>query len=87
MHKRLESILCDDDYETLVACDGDDIVGFIGMRVGALSESLGLLVLEKRRSCGGSIESIPIEGDSLREEQLNAAAASDRARPAPTGLT
>jgi predicted N-acetyltransferase YhbS len=41
MHKRLESILCDDDYDTLVACDGDDIVGFIGMRVGALYESDG----------------------------------------------
>ena len=41
MHKRLESILCDDDYATLVACDGEHIVGFIGTRVGPLYESDG----------------------------------------------
>ena len=36
---RLESILRDGDYHTLVACDGDRIVGFIGTRLGPLYES------------------------------------------------
>ncbi len=39
MHRRLESILRDHDYQTLVACDGDQIVGFIGTRIGPLYES------------------------------------------------
>jgi ribosomal protein S18 acetylase RimI-like enzyme len=39
MHMRLESILKDHDYHTLVACEGDQIVGFIGTRVGPLYES------------------------------------------------
>ena len=39
MHTRLESILRDHDYNTLVACDADQIVGFIGTRVGPLYES------------------------------------------------
>jgi ribosomal protein S18 acetylase RimI-like enzyme len=39
MYVRLESILGDEDYHTLVACDGDQIVGFIGVRVGSLYES------------------------------------------------
>lgn len=39
MHVRLESILGDHDYQTLVACDGDQTVGFIGIRVGPLYES------------------------------------------------
>ena len=41
MSKRLESILSDDDYATLVACDGEVMVGFIGTRVGPLYESDG----------------------------------------------
>ena len=41
MHKRLVSILCDDDYATLVAWDGEHLVGFIGTRVGPLYESDG----------------------------------------------
>ena len=41
MSKRLESIVSDEDYATLVACDGDQIVGFIGTRVGPLYESEG----------------------------------------------
>ena len=41
MYKRLESILCDDDYVTLVACDGEHVVGFVGTRVGPLYESDG----------------------------------------------
>ena len=36
---RLESILRDGDYHTLVTCDGDQIVGFIGARLGPLYES------------------------------------------------
>jgi hypothetical protein len=38
MYTRLESILADGDYHTLVACDGDRIVGFIGARLGPLYE-------------------------------------------------
>lgn len=41
MFRRLESILSDEDYATLVACEGEEIVGFIGTRVGALYESDG----------------------------------------------
>jgi hypothetical protein len=39
MQKRLESILGDQHYATLVACDAEQIVGFIGTRVGPLYES------------------------------------------------
>lgn len=38
MHRRLETIAHDEDYQTLVACDGVDIVGFIGTRSGPLYE-------------------------------------------------
>jgi ribosomal protein S18 acetylase RimI-like enzyme len=41
MCKRLESILSDEDYATLVACDGEQIVSFIGTRVGPLYETDG----------------------------------------------
>jgi ribosomal protein S18 acetylase RimI-like enzyme len=39
MQRRLESILPDEDYATLVACDGEHVVGVIGTRVGPLYES------------------------------------------------
>ena len=39
MRKRLEAILRDEDYDTLVACDNGEIVGFIGARIGPLYES------------------------------------------------
>jgi ribosomal protein S18 acetylase RimI-like enzyme len=42
MVRRLESILSDDDYATLVACEGERIVGFVGTRVGPLFEGDGL---------------------------------------------
>ena len=42
MRTRLEQILADDDYVTLVACDHNEVVGFIGTRVGPLYESDGL---------------------------------------------
>lgn len=42
MRTRLEEILADDDYVTLVACDHNEVVGFIGTRVGPLYESDGL---------------------------------------------
>jgi ribosomal protein S18 acetylase RimI-like enzyme len=42
MRRRLETILADADYHTLVACDGEDIVGFIGSRIGPLYEGDGL---------------------------------------------
>src|SRR6187431_1594062 len=41
MERRLEAILNDDDYHTLVACDGGDIVGFVGTRSGPLYEDEG----------------------------------------------
>ncbi len=41
MNTRLESIMSDDDYATLVACDGALVVGFIGTRVGPLYEDDG----------------------------------------------
>lgn len=42
MQLRLEAILNDDDYHTLVACEGGDIVGFVGTRSGPLYEDEGL---------------------------------------------
>ena len=42
MHRRLETILNDDDYHTLVACEAGAIVGFIGTRRGPLYEDDGL---------------------------------------------
>lgn len=41
MRQRLEAIVRDDDYATLVACDAGDIVGFIGTRIGPLYEDDG----------------------------------------------
>jgi ribosomal protein S18 acetylase RimI-like enzyme len=41
MHARLQAIGRDDDYTTLVACDDDRVVGFIGTRVGPLYEEDG----------------------------------------------
>lgn len=38
MRQRLEAIGRDDDYDTLVACDDGQIVGFIGTRIGTLYE-------------------------------------------------
>ena len=39
MAARLKVLLADADYDTLVAREGDEIVGFIGTRVGRLYES------------------------------------------------
>ena len=36
MDARLDAILRDDDYETLVACDDGTVVGFLGLRCGLL---------------------------------------------------
>lgn len=41
MQRRLEAILDDYDYDTLVACEGDHIVGFVGTRSGPLFEADG----------------------------------------------
>jgi ribosomal protein S18 acetylase RimI-like enzyme len=41
MQRRLEAIRLDQDYFTLVAVDGDHIVGFVGTRIGPLYESDG----------------------------------------------
>ena len=42
MQRRLEAILADHDYHTLVACEYDHVIGFIGTRVGPLYEADGL---------------------------------------------
>lgn len=39
MQRRLASIAADDDYATLVACEGERAVGLVGTRVGPLYES------------------------------------------------
>lgn len=39
MRNRLDAVLSDEDYSTLVACEGERIVGFIGSRLGPLYES------------------------------------------------
>jgi len=41
MQRRMEAIAADYDYFTLAACDGDEIVGFVGTRVGPLYEADG----------------------------------------------
>ena len=41
MQKRLQAILSNNDYATMVACDGDTLVGFVGTRVGPLYEHDG----------------------------------------------
>jgi ribosomal protein S18 acetylase RimI-like enzyme len=41
MRNRLQLILADEDYLTLVACDGDEVVGFVGARVGRFYEEDG----------------------------------------------
>ena len=39
MRRRLRLIVRDDEYETLVACDDRQVVGFIGTRIGRLYEA------------------------------------------------
>ena len=41
MQRRLEAIFADPDYHTLVACDPDHIIGFVGTRSGPLYEADG----------------------------------------------
>jgi ribosomal protein S18 acetylase RimI-like enzyme len=41
MQRRLDAILHDDDYHTLVACQDGQVVGFVGTRVGPLYEDDG----------------------------------------------
>ena len=41
MQRRLEAILGDDDYRTLVACEDERILGFVGIRSGLLYEDDG----------------------------------------------
>jgi ribosomal protein S18 acetylase RimI-like enzyme len=59
MSVRLQSILRDQDYHTVVACDDDTIVGVIGTRVGPLYESddsygqiMVLTVARDHQRCG-----------------------------------
>ena len=58
MHRRLESILSDSDYLTIVACDGEDIVGFAGARVGLLYEN---------DRCYGQIMALAVASDRQRQ--------------------
>ena len=57
MQQRLESILRDEGYDTLVACDDEDVVGFIGTRVGLLYES---------DECCGQIMALAVAADHQR---------------------
>ena len=41
MQRRLDAVLQDDDYHTLVASNGEGVVGFVGTRVGPLYEDDG----------------------------------------------
>lgn len=59
MDARLDAILRDDDYETLVVCDGGIVVGFLGLRCGPLYESddrygqiMAMVVAESHRQRG-----------------------------------
>lgn len=59
MHRRLERILGDEDYHTLVARRDGQIVGFVGARTGAIYESdehycqiMALAVAPHQRRCG-----------------------------------
>ena len=59
MRERLKSILADKDYDTLVAHGGEQIVGFIGVRVGPLYEGddrygqiMALAVATNHQRCG-----------------------------------
>jgi ribosomal protein S18 acetylase RimI-like enzyme len=59
MRQRLEVILRNDDYETLVACSDSRIVGFIGTRIGPLYEYdeqygqiMALAVAPDQQRCG-----------------------------------
>ena len=64
MDARLEAIERDDDYETLVACDGEIVVGVIGLRCGVLYENddrygqiMAMVVAEthRQRGVGGQL--------------------------------
>ena len=39
MDARLDAILRDDDYETLVACDDGTVVGFLGLRAACSTKA------------------------------------------------
>lgn len=58
MYKRLESILSNRDYATMVACDGDQVVGFVGTRIGPFYEGDG--------QCG-QIMALAVAGDHQRQ--------------------
>jgi ribosomal protein S18 acetylase RimI-like enzyme len=64
MRTRLEAVERDDDYETLVACAGGIVVGFIGLRCGWLYENddryaqiMAMVVAEthRQRGVGGQL--------------------------------
>ena len=59
MEQRLEAIVQDGGYDTLVACDGAEVVGFIGTRIGRLYEGdelygqiMALAVAPDHQRCG-----------------------------------
>ena len=74
MERRLTTILGDESYRTLVACDGDAIVGIVGTRIGPMYEidepygQIMALVVSanassagRRRAAGEAAESYFIE--------------------------
>ena len=76
MRKRLESILPNGDYATAVACDGDQVVGFIGTRIGPFYEGDGRY---------GQIMALAVSADHQRKGigrmLLDAAACAGSFRP------
>lgn len=74
MRLRLDAIAHDSSYDTLVACDGTEVVGFIGTRLGRLYEddepygqimALAVAAEHRRRGIGrslvGAAESLLVE--------------------------
>ena len=79
MSTPLKSILADGDYDTLVACDAEQIVGFIGTRVGPLYESdspygqimaSGVATEYQRRGIGRSLTGCRIDLGCAQCEHL-----------------
>jgi len=59
MRQRLETLLGDSSYDTLVACDDGGVIGFVGTRIGPLYEAdepygqiMALAVATDHQRCG-----------------------------------
>ena len=95
MDARIDAILRDDDYETLVACDDGTVVGFLGLRRGLLYESddryaqiMAMVVTESHRQRGVGRQLIRAAEAILTEQGVRILDRDDResARPCPQVL-